>query len=169
MVDETTKKDRTAIFTRGQVLFGKLSLFEPLMKLSDKFQYVVKEMPCCDDSAEVDEYIDEFIIDYFGLTFVKEVLLGGVAQETVFIGNEEVQQMESNGQDVKHSAQVGFYITLNMDAKSSYNKTEQEQFMQSVKNRRSTRLGEIRSRKSSHHELCSQRYFNTVGWKTFSK
>lgn len=142
MIDQLIKQDTTAMFTRSQVTFGKLSMFESLMQLSDTFNYVIQEMPCCDDdSLEIDEYIHEFLIDSFGLTFVTELILGGIAQETMFIGNKEMREMQSKGEDVSHSASVGFYLTFNIKTTSSYNKAQHDQFMTSVKTTRSTKLG----------------------------
>jgi hypothetical protein len=142
MIDQIMKQDTTAMFTRGQVTYGKLSMFEPMMKLLNTFQYVVQEMPCCDDSSqEIDEYIHEYLIDYFGLTFITELVLGGIAQETMFIANKEMRKMQSEGKDVTHSANIGFFLTFNIKTTSSYNRTQQDQFMQSVKTRQSTKLG----------------------------
>lgn len=142
MTDQIVKEDRTLTFTRGEVTFGKLSIFEPLLKLADTFQYVIQEMPCCDDSnLDTDEYIREFFIDYFGLTFVTELILGGIAQETMSIGNREIRKMQSEGKDVSHSASIGFFLTFNIKTTSSSNTAEQDNFMKSVKTRHSTKLG----------------------------
>jgi hypothetical protein len=142
MTDQIVKEDTTLIFTHAEATFGKLSMFEPLLKLADTFQYVIQEMPCCDDSSlETDEYIREFFIDYFGLTFVKELILGGIAQETISIGNREILKMQSEGKSVSHSASIGFFLTFNINTTSSYDTAQQDKFMNSVKTRHSTKLG----------------------------
>jgi len=142
MIDHMMKQDTTTMFTRGQVTWGKLSMFEPLMKLTDTFNYIIEEMPCCNESSlETDEYIQEFLINYFGLTFVTELILGGIAQDTMFVSNEDIRVMQSNGQDVSHSASLGFILTFNVKTMSSEENTQLKQFMNSVKTRRSTKLG----------------------------
>ncbi|CAF1009936.1 unnamed protein product [Adineta steineri] len=142
MTDQMTKQDTTATFTRGQVTWGKLSMFEPMMELSDTFRYVIEEMPCCDNSnVETDEYIEEFLIDYFGLTFVTELILGGIAQETLFVENQKIREMQSKGEAVSHSASVGFILSFNVKTTSAQEKAQHNELMKSVKNTRSTKLG----------------------------
>jgi hypothetical protein len=141
VIDSIVKDDTTAIFTRAQVTFGKLSMFEPSMKLSDNFNFVINEMPCCDYNLEVEEYINKYFIDYFGLTFVTELMLGGIVQDIIFIGKNEMREMQSKGQDVSQIANVGFYLTFNIKDAPSYNNTQQQQFIKLVKNRRSNKLG----------------------------
>lgn len=143
VIDQIMKQNSTVMFTRGQITFGKLRMFERLMKLSQSFQFVIEQMPCCnEDSLEIDEYIQEFLIDYFGLTFVTELLLGGVAQETLTIDNNDIHNIQSRGQDISHSASIGLFLTFDAKPKSSsFNLTEQDQFMKTVKTKRSTKLG----------------------------
>ena len=142
VIDQIMKQDTTVMFTRGQITFGKLRMFERLVQLSDAFNFIIQEMPCCnEDSLEIDEYIQEFIVDYFGLTFVTEILLGGIAQETLTVDNKDIENIQSKGGDVKHSANVGFLLTLNAAPTSSNNLSEQDKFMSVVKTKRSTKLG----------------------------
>lgn len=142
MIDQIMTQDSTAMYTRGEVTFGKLRMFEPFMDLADTFRYVIEQMPCCSEfSQEIDDYVKEFIIDYFGLTYVAELILGGIAQETLFIGNEKVQELQARGEDIVRAASIGFYLNFNIQPVPPYNDIKQKEFMQTVQNRRSTKLG----------------------------
>lgn len=141
MIDQLIKQDTTSMHTTGKVTYGKLSMFEQFMELSDTFRYVIQEMPCCKDDDELQQYIQEFIISHFGFTFVTELTLGGIAQQTMFITNKEMKKMEQSGVNIQHSASIGYFLTFNMKVTSSYDKKKQEEFMQSVKTIRATKLG----------------------------
>ncbi|CAF1386983.1 unnamed protein product [Adineta steineri] len=54
-------------------------------------------MPCCNDSEEIQSYIKEFVIGYFGYTYIKELLLGGIAQQTITITEENRRSLVKNG------------------------------------------------------------------------
>jgi hypothetical protein len=142
MIDLMMKQNTTATYTRGEVTFGKLRMFEPFMELADTFRYVIEQMPCCNEyNSEIDDYIKEFVIDYFGLTYVTELILGGIAQETMFIGNKEVEELRMKGEEVIRAASIGFYLNFNIRPTPPYNDIQQNQFMQTVQSRRSTKLG----------------------------
>ena len=142
MIDQIVKQSTTAMYTRGEVTFGKLRMFEPFMDLTDTFRYVIEQMPCCNEyGQEIDDYIKEFIIDYFGLTYVTEIILGGIAQETMFVGNKELQELQMRGEDVVRAASIGFYLNFNVQPLPPYNDIKQKEFMETVQNRRSTKLG----------------------------
>lgn len=76
------------------------------MNLSDDFRYVIDNMPCCNSSIELDEYIREFIVEYFGTSFVKEILLGGIAQQRVTISEKNRKSLEENGLQVSSSSSM---------------------------------------------------------------
>lgn len=142
MIDQMTTYNSTAMYTRGEVTFGKLRMFEPLMELSDTFRYVIEQMPCCNDfNLEIDEYIKEFLIDYFGVTYVTELILGGIAQETLFISNKEFQETQMKSEEIIRAASIGFYLNFNIRPTPPYNDIQQTQFTQMVNTRRSTKLG----------------------------
>jgi hypothetical protein len=112
------------------------------MELADTFRYVIEQMPCCNEyNSEIDDYIKEFVIDYFGLTYVTELILGGIAQETMFIGNKEVEELRMKGEEVIRAASIGFHLNFNIRPTPPYNDIQQNQFMQTVQSRRSTKLG----------------------------
>ena len=142
MIDTMTKQDSTAMYTRGDVTFGKLRMFEPFMELSDTFRYVIEQMPCCNEySQEIDDYIKEFVIDYFGLTYVSELILGGIAQQTMFISNKQRYELEMKGEDIVQAASIGFYLNFNIQPVPPYNDIKQREFMESVQTQHSTKLG----------------------------
>ncbi|CAF0899456.1 unnamed protein product, partial [Didymodactylos carnosus] len=141
MIDNIIKKDTTAMHTIAKVTYAKLSMFEPFMELSDTFRYVIDEMPCCDYDDAIEKYLHEFVIDYFGFTFITEIVLGGIAQEILFIDNAERRQMEQNGHSVSNSASIGFFITMKMETSASQNQTQTDEFKKSIKTSRSTKLG----------------------------
>lgn len=141
MVDNIVKQERTSIFTAAKVTFGKLSMFEPLLELSAAFRYVIEHMPCCQYDDTLENYVKEFIIDRFGFTFINELMLGGIAQQTLFIANKDVKKMQQNGQDISNSATIGFFVNFNMKVTTSYDKKKQDEFSQSINTSRSTKLG----------------------------
>jgi hypothetical protein len=97
MIDTIIQKDSTVYFTRATISQMRLTVFEPLLELSDQFCYVIENMPCCNESSELDQYIREFIIDYFGLVYVKDLLLGGIAQQKIVISEENRKNLRENG------------------------------------------------------------------------
>ncbi|CAF5068600.1 unnamed protein product, partial [Rotaria sp. Silwood1] len=122
MVDQLLRYNRTAIRTTGVVTYGKLSMFEPRMELSDNFRYIIDKLDNVNlNEEDLDEFISIFI-DYFGITFVNEVLLGGLATETLFKQTKEIIEQQLNGQ-------------------ASYNKTQYDQFMSTVETSRTAKLG----------------------------
>jgi len=141
MVDQLLKHNRTALHTKAVITYGKLSMFEPRVELSDNFRYIIDELDDVDLSEEdLDEFIDIFT-DYFGITFVSEVLLGGLVGETLFKQTNEMNEQQTNGQGSSHSANINFFLTFNGKYSSGYNKTKHDQFMSTVEISRITKLG----------------------------
>ncbi|CAF4729344.1 unnamed protein product, partial [Rotaria sp. Silwood2] len=97
MIDTIVQMNSTVYFTRATISQTRLSAFEPLLELSDQFRYVIDNMPCCKESSELDQYIQEFIIDYFGLVYVKDLILGGIAQQKIVISEENRKNLRENG------------------------------------------------------------------------
>ncbi|CAF5089670.1 unnamed protein product, partial [Rotaria magnacalcarata] len=67
MVNTTIQSNSTVYFTRANITLIRLSAFTPLLELSDQFRYVIDNMPCCNQLHELDQYIQEFIIEFFGI------------------------------------------------------------------------------------------------------
>lgn len=79
------------------------------MELSDDFRYVIEEMPCCEeDDSDIEDYVKEHILDRFGVAYVSELYLGGIAQQTMFIRREEKERLERNGVQIQREAAVAF-------------------------------------------------------------
>lgn len=97
MIDTMVETNSTIYFTQATISWVRLSAFALFLELSDEFRYVIDNMPCCNQSDEIDEYIKEFIIDYFGIMYVKDLLLGGIAQQKIVISEEQRKKLETNG------------------------------------------------------------------------
>lgn len=63
-------------------------------------------MPCCNESAELDQYIKELVIGYFGLLYINELLLGGIAQQKIVISEENRKNLQTNGFTVTNQAEL---------------------------------------------------------------
>ncbi|UJR19592.1 hypothetical protein I4U23_022726 [Adineta vaga] len=109
MLDNIVRNHQTSIHTSAEISYIKLSMFEPLMKLSDNFRYVIENMPCCDENdSDTVEYVKDFIFEYFGFAYIDNLLLGGVAHQSIFITREGKERLESNGISIVHEAKVSF-------------------------------------------------------------
>jgi hypothetical protein len=88
-------------------------MFEPKMELSDNFKYVIENMPCCEeDDLDIEEYVKDFIFDCFGFTYVTSILLGGVAQQNIFIDREGKERLEKQNIEIKNQAKLKFDVSL---------------------------------------------------------
>lgn len=65
------------------------------MELSDEFQYVINNLPCCEYNAAIEQYIYQYIFNYFDFTYLSEILLGGIAQETLLMTNASYQSINT--------------------------------------------------------------------------
>lgn len=108
MVDTIVRENSTVLFTTSKISCYKLSSFSPAMELSDAFRRVITRMPCCNYSAKLERYIFEYIFNYFGFTYVKDILLGGVMQQKITINEQERTQMTKNDVSTSHSALLQF-------------------------------------------------------------
>ena len=146
MVDTIVEKNSTVYFTRATITWARLSAFVPSLELSDAFVHVIENMPCCNDSIELEEYIREFIIDYFGLTYVKDLLLGGVAQQQIVVSEENRKKLQSNGFSQKHEVELKvavfvFAAALKVGVKEEVDKTQIENFKKFSQQSSITTLG----------------------------
>lgn len=141
MIDRTIKQAVTSVITRATIIYAKLSMLESLMELSNTFRYVIQEMPCCEYNDAIRSYVKEFIIEYFGLTYINELTLGGLAQKAVFIANERVRELQQSGVDVTRSAHIDFLSQFNVQLTSLYNRTQQNKFEKSYNESSSIKLG----------------------------
>lgn len=90
-----------------------MALFEPQMELSDQFRYVMDNMPCCEENdADIEEYITDYIFDYFGFTYVTSLVLGGIAQANIFISREAKERLEQNSIQIQHQGRIAFDLAM---------------------------------------------------------
>ena len=88
-------------------------MFEPQMELSDNFRYVIDHMFCCEeDDADIEQYVTEFIFDYFGLAYVTTIFLGGVAQQNIFMNREDRERLERQSIQIQHQARIAFDLSI---------------------------------------------------------
>lgn len=142
MVDTILQKSHSIFFTTAKVTFAKLLLFEPTAKLSEEFQYMIENMPCCNENdSNVINYVYNSIFDYFGYTYVAELMLGGRAQMYVTMKTSDVSRLESEGISTKHEAKIGFYVKFETAITNSYERTKQEKFSSKVQEEQWVKLG----------------------------
>lgn len=116
-------------------------MFEPELELSDNFRYVIENMPTGPYNNIIDKYIQNYILEYFGYTYITEILLGGIAQQTISIDDVYVKNITSEGQSVTHKAKASFFVSLGGSITDSSNNTEQHEFTRMVKTSYTTTLG----------------------------
>ena len=148
MIDKIYKHNTTVIHTNSKVSFIRLSMFEPLLELSDEFMYVIDQMPCCDtNDTEAEQYIYDYVFGYFGYTFVTDLLLGGVAQQNIFIRQEDVSSLEQNGLAISNQAELRvnalamFSASFKTKITENYDRKKYDTFMKYTQTTRSTKLG----------------------------
>jgi hypothetical protein len=142
MVESIVKQSMSMFFTTALVTYAKLSLFQPMAQLSDEFIYVITNMPCCNVSdPNVRDYVFKYIFDYFGYTYVTELVLGGRTQDLLTMKSSDVNQLESEGVSTKNEAKVSFYVTFDTAVSSTMDKSQQQEFMNKVQNDDSMKLG----------------------------
>jgi hypothetical protein len=142
MLDTIIKDDMKTYFTSIKVNFAKLSLFEPTAELSDNFIYVIENMPCCNTSdPDVNDYISNFIIDYFGFAYITELILGDQIQNLVSIKSKDIDELKFIGIKGKDEANLRFIMQSDIKIKSVLNKTKQDLFANQIQSEYFTRLG----------------------------
>ncbi|CAF1015431.1 unnamed protein product [Didymodactylos carnosus] len=140
MVDNIVQNNLTLMYTTAQVSHIKLSMFEPL---SDIFNHVIDNLPCCDSNDyDTEKYIRDYIFSYFGYTYVSTLLLGGIVQQNIFMNHDSYKRLESRNISTKNAAKVEFNIlSSGVSVENSQAKTEHQEFMKEVKNSYGTILG----------------------------
>ena len=126
-------------------------MFEPKMELTDNFRYVIENMPCCEtNDPDIEQYVQEYVFDYFGLTFISSILLGGVAQQTIFIDKEAKQRLEAQHISVTNEAKVSFNVAvgglnngghIGVSVTNGQTDTQQSSFQKEVRSSFTTTLG----------------------------
>ncbi|CAF0959422.1 unnamed protein product [Didymodactylos carnosus] len=141
IIDNIVQKERTVTYTTAQISYVKLSMFEPLLELSDDFRYVIDNLPCCNYDSNTEQYIYEYIFNYFGFTFISNLLLGGIAQEILLIDRESYEIMIEQGYDIENEAKVEFYVSVDATQQSNYDKITHDKFTSEVQEKHTSTLG----------------------------
>lgn len=116
------------------------------MELSDSFRYVIKRLPCCSYNDRIQRHISEYIFNYFGYTYVKDILLGGVVQQRITINEEERSNLVKNDVSTSHSmlAQFGLFSfsgSLGVNLNTNVNEEKLKVFRRYSKQSSITALG----------------------------
>jgi hypothetical protein len=142
MIDQLVKSNTEVIYTTAKVSVIRLSMFEPMMNLTSQFRYIMDNLPCCNyTEAETRKYIFDFLFNYYGYAFVTDLMLGGIAQQNMYINKSEMRTIEQKGFSTSNEANVQFYASLGMKQSSSVNETRHSEFMKYVKRTYATTLG----------------------------
>ena len=95
--------------TQIEISLMELTAFDLKMKLSDDFKFVIDMLPCCDENdLDTQEYILTNIFDFFGYTYVSNMLLGGIAQQQITMSRASKDNLVSQGVSITHEAKVSF-------------------------------------------------------------
>lgn len=95
--------------TQIEISLMELTAFDLKMKLSDDFKFVIDMLPCCDENdLDTQEYILTNIFDFFGYTYVSNMLLGGIAQQLITMSRASKDNLVSQGVSITHEAKVSF-------------------------------------------------------------
>jgi hypothetical protein len=125
MIDKIIQMNSTVYFTQAIISQIRLSAFEPLLKLSDQFRDVIENMPCCNESNQLNRYIQKFIIDYFGLVYVKDLVLGGIVQQKIVISEENRKNLQENGFTTTNQAELKVAAASVFSASTKLTTTEE--------------------------------------------
>lgn len=68
--------DQEYYYTHIKVSQFKLSMFQPAFELSDNFRYVIDNLPTGIYNDVIEEYIQTWILEYFGYFYITGILLG---------------------------------------------------------------------------------------------
>jgi MAC/Perforin domain len=134
MIDTIIQSNSSVFFTRATISWLRLTAFIPLLELSDEFRYVIDNLPCCNESEELDQYIRECITEYFGLMYVNDLLLGGIAQQKIVISEENRKNLQQNGftdmdqVELKLGASAAFSISGKLAMTQQLNQTKLNSF-----------------------------------------
>ncbi|CAF1449949.1 unnamed protein product [Rotaria magnacalcarata] len=120
MIDNIVKNNQVSILTSVEISYAKLSMFEPKMKLSDNFRYVIENMFCCEeDDPDIEQYVQDYIIDYFGVAYLTSIVLGGVVKQNILISRAAKERLEKNNVSVLHVAAITFDNSMGSNISSS--------------------------------------------------
>ncbi|CAF4113940.1 unnamed protein product [Adineta steineri] len=134
MLDNIYKYNYTMYYTYVRMSFVKLILFEPQLELTEEFRAAIAAMPCCHVGCETTEsYIRKWIFEQFGYTYLNEITLGGVAQQTITINSSDIEKMYQENFNSDNEAGISFGLTFGMHESESHSKGNHSKFMTYVK------------------------------------
>ena len=134
VVDMIMKNNLTLLLTAVNVTSMHLAIAETKLELSDDFRFVIEHLPCCDLNETVEEYIREFFIDYFGYTYIRDLQLGGIVQQTITMTENDRARLEQDGFNtsneswLKGVAKEIFLGQTKLDRANTRNKTLMKTF-----------------------------------------
>ncbi|CAF1396321.1 unnamed protein product [Adineta ricciae] len=143
LAETLIEKGQSIFHTTADITFAKLTMFEPMMQLSDSFRFVIEHMPCCSYDNDTKDYITSYIFDYFGFSFVSEMLLGGTTQEIITIDSERLTELKTRGLQTQHCVSAGYVFKLfgGITTTSNSTTTTQEEFRKNLTSTKITQLG----------------------------
>ncbi|CAF2798165.1 unnamed protein product [Rotaria sp. Silwood2] len=128
IIDMIMKDNTIILVTSFNKTSIRLSINESNFEISNESCFVIENMPCCDFNETVEKYIHEFIIGYFGYTYIKEVQLGGIIQQTIVITQNDRINLEKNGFNISNHvwmrdvAKELFSIQMKLNRTQTYDK-----------------------------------------------
>ena len=144
MIDTLVQEQSDIFYTFVKISSMKLSMFEPMMELSKQFRHTIENMPCCNHSDDTNQdYIFDHLFSNFGYTYVKTLLLGGIAMQSITVLKSDVSKMAEQGISTKHEAKLGFMRIFkgNLQVTSSDETNRTNTFKSMIKSERATTLG----------------------------
>ncbi|CAF0844883.1 unnamed protein product [Adineta steineri] len=144
MMNHIYRDESIVYHTYARVSTVKLSLFAPKLELSDNFRYVIENLPVTGTYTPViEKYIQDYIFNYFGFTYITELLLGGIAQMLTVIETSSVAPMETEGISASQMVGLAFskIFSFNYNENESENSTKLQSFQRYVKSSMATTVG----------------------------
>ncbi|CAF0928724.1 unnamed protein product [Didymodactylos carnosus] len=145
IIDNLIKYDSEILHTAIKVTLFKLSISNTssaLMNVSDQFQYVIQNLPCCSYSEQqVETYINDYIFNTFGSAYASSIVVGGSAQQNLIIAKSKLSMIEEEYFDKITEAQTEFLLSLQAREVERYDTIKHDEFLKLVKKTSATTLG----------------------------
>ena len=147
VIDKIYMENTTTLYTSARASTIRLSSFELGLQLSDELLLVIKRLPCCAYNKEVERYIFEYLFRYFGFCYITDLLLGGVAQQSIYISQEDRRILQKKGYTISNEAQLkreaiaAFSSSFKLKTTEVYDQVMHKKFMRYVRATRATTLG----------------------------
>ena len=76
MIDDIYVYGYTLFYTYAIRSYVKLTSYVDRLELTDAFRETIINMPCCSNTSETEEYINNKIFSVFGYAYMSEIILG---------------------------------------------------------------------------------------------